>query len=661
MHKFIFLFSFLFFVNAEAAPYNFTNYWSKETIQTSDSKVTLFTKNSPVSYLKNIATMTLSKGNKEPLVDVLGFFKKVVGTTSWQHSTLEELEIYETYSKESTSIYRLIYNTKTKEYSFGSVKLRFAMPSYLELHLLQVDSLVPRTVKKSKKTAEYFFDLFFAKAFAGPLEDAITNLLNGVNPTITAVGGNIQTGLTNVGTGIQNGFNGTTTAINGVRTEVAGARTEAGRIADGAHSIADQIRETREAAVSKATAAKLAAVVAFSGTITAALTTALISGTWEMAKRAYYEIKGEFSPEEKKARVERFEQSLKTFKELSEPTNQLEQKLTFVSAAIAYAAKSPTEDVLAQYDKDIAALKAQQTEAAADCPNCQAVLLNNIKALESLKEIAIAAGVTTRSNLEKGCEQLDSFYTNWVANERLVTNARAFIIQDARVFMGLVTVHSEIDEKWQEQRMQSNACAVDSKIAAIEAKATELNCKNNPDSINSVCRDWRSYQKEKAACDLASATLVTEDLKSSMRESAADFNLSIAQFSTHLNSLTCSKVDEKKACVEAGPLLQSKNQMKTRLNEAAAQCPNRNFSKTIARAAAVTAPPAPPAQTTPVTTAPAETTTTAASGNIFTDFGNLINNAVNGAVGFIKGKPAPPAVVGETQDRTTTQALTAGF
>lgn len=128
----------------------------------------VYTKNSPVKNLTGIATLTVSEKNSDSVDSVLKLLKKSLGADKWTQDKIEGIDIYEKFDLNSMTLFRLAYNSKTKQFSIGSVKTRYVVPSYVEMHLLQVELL---TQKKSKTTASFLYDLIFKKAVADDASD----------------------------------------------------------------------------------------------------------------------------------------------------------------------------------------------------------------------------------------------------------------------------------------------------------------------------------------------------------------------------------------------------------------------------------------------------------------------------------------------------------
>ncbi len=595
MKLFLFLFNLFVFSSAFAAKYDYKKYWTREDLKNSQVKVSVYTKDSPLEYLKNIATLTVSQNNKDSYETVVGFFKRSVGTKKWSDQKIDGLEIHESYEPDSNTLYRLAFNKKTKQFSVGSVKLRYLLPSYLEMHMLQVEKL---TKKSSKSTATMLYDFILPKAFA---DDAIGGLIQSLGLTINNGFNNsgVANGLNNVSDSV-NGFRSTANNAVGSVNNVAGsinnaagsANNVAGSINNASGSVdnlASSVRESNQTArdmMSPANVAKLAAVGTLTSIAVSSLVTFAAQGTWELAKRAYFEIKGEFSPAEADARIKNFEYSLSSFQKLSPNLIQLNTQLTILAAATSSLSRLPAEAALAQVDADL--IRARQSETAASvsvlgCADCMGERLIEIKKLEEMKRIIQMAGGNVEDAKRMSCENLDSVYETWVATERQLNQARAGIIRDARVFMGLVSSTSDINFSSQEQRKQNNACtaAAESRIKKLSFADREQ-CDADPYSTRSTCITLRAAKKEISSCEIASTALVTEDHQANLSESAAKFNENIADLSSQLSTLDCS-LSRAGTCLVPGPYKEMQSKIQTKLTSVYSQCPDRRFAKSVSR------------------------------------------------------------------------------
>ncbi|MBC7421052.1 MAG: hypothetical protein H7328_10025 [Bdellovibrio sp.] len=568
MKFFIFLLSMFMVTNAFAANYDYKKYWEHEELKAANVQLSFYTKNSPVAKLKNIATMTISKDNKESFDSVLGTFKRSLGTTKWAVQTVDGLDIHESFEPHSNALYRLAFNKKTNQYSIGSVKLRFLLPSYLELHQLQVEKL---TGSPTRKTASLLYEIFIPKVQAD------------IKSILSSVGGALTKDLNLAGGAFTKDLN-TSIKTGAMEIRAGGSDIRAGL--DNAAVSGRELSSTARDLLSPKSVAKLTAITALTAAAVNCLTTYAAQGTWELMKRAYYEVKGEFPTEEKEERIKSFEASLKSFKKLSPEMEGLETKLTVYANTVSTISNLPAETSLAQIDADIAKLKQSQTEAAValeGCGDCTKKRVLEIKQLEEMKQIIKEAGGTVASAQKLSCEKLDQSFEAWTDAESQLTIARASIVRDARVFMGLVSSTAQPELVMQEQRKQNNSCAnpLESRISKITPDDKDF-CENNPRSNRTVCENIRYIQKDFASCNVAASAKISDSTLSKLAKNAANFNEKISDLSKELSTADCVEA-KNGACTTPGPYEQIQASIESKLRATYKQCPDREFAKSIAR------------------------------------------------------------------------------
>lgn len=561
-----------------AAPkYDYKKFWRKETLQSKTVTMTVFTKQSPIKNIDHIATVTVSENNTDTPETVLNLLKKSLGSEKWAADKIDGLDIYEKFDVQSMTLFRLAYNGKTKQFSMASVKTRFLIPSYVELHLLQVESL---TYKQSKATASFLYDLLFSKAMAGDIANQVKNYLTDMgqeifvptNKSINGVSASIESSGEKVSDSIIKTGDKTSASIDRASGSLERA---ADKIDTGVNKVTNTI--------SKKNVAALASIATLSSSVTATLYTLFSSAAYTAARKLYYEAIGEFTAEEKRAKIEGFELAMKNFAELSPQIEEIDQKLTLLSANMKALTGEPTEVTLAKLDADIAAQKARLTQGTSGCAEClEKEVLLKVKELEYSKEIAKAAGIDTEKKKGQICSEVDQMYSAWTDAELKVSLARKSIIQDARVFMGLVNNTAKVELSMQEQRKQNNACldGVKSEISRISS-ADVAACDQDPFSARAVCRSLRANRLNLQSCEMAGQALVTDDLKATLAEASSLVNSKIANLSAQVSKLDCDENAKDGACLKPGVFTQVSTSFMQKFSGFAEQCPNRIFSKAL--------------------------------------------------------------------------------
>lgn len=553
--KFILLFAILLsfsFSSFAKTQYDYKKYWKQENLKSKTVSMTVFTKNSPIKNVEGIATLTVSKDNTDSSESILTLLKKSLGPKKWTTDKLDGLDIYEKFDTSSMTLFRLAYNQKTKQFSIGSVKTRYMIPSYVELHLLQVENL---TSQKSQTTSSFLYNLVFSKAIANDLANRAADYISGIGQNILAP---------------------TNTSLDNASARVSSSIDGAG---DKIDSAADKVVNV----ASKKNIATLSVVASLSSAVTSSLYTFIASGTYKMARTMYYEAISEFTPEAKQQKIESFEAAMKNFAEVSPQIEKLEQKLSLLAVNMNVLNNKPTEETLALLEADINAKKRTLTEGSAACTQClEEEILLKVKELDDMKEVIKLSGVDVAKKKGEVCNQIDDTYQAWTDAEAKLSISRRYIVQDARVYMGLVNANSKVDLASQENTKQTNACAdqVKNDLSQISYADTAA-CDQNPQSSSAVCRNLRAFRRNLENCQVASEAQVTEDLKASLAESAANLNSKIANLAAQLSKLDCDERSKNGTCVQPGTFSKISASFTNQFTGFAAQCPDRLFSKSL--------------------------------------------------------------------------------
>jgi archaellum component FlaC len=576
--KSLFLSILFFSVASFSAPlkYNYKDYWTKENVTASNkAKFQLYTKNSPIKGINNIAIMTVADLKNDSFDSILTSVKKAFGSNvKWTTDKVDGLEVHETYDVGTSSLYRLAYNKKTNNFSFGSVKLRFLIPSYVELHLMQVEAL---TKTKSKKTAQFLYDALFAKAYAGGYAAKASNYLSGIGadalaPTNDAINGysaSFDKGTTKVQAGFDN-------------------------LKDGVNDLKDEIHDFG----SKKSVAGLAAIATISSGATAILTTFVLTTGYKLGKSFLYTLLGKFTDDEKEAKIKVFTDSLQKLEKLEPTIVKMQEQLELVSHSFAALSTESTEKNMRALEKDIENKTREITEGRAQCEECaRSELATAIQQLEDLRKVNAAAGAVNAEKKVEICKSVDTLFSKWRSAENEVSTAQASVIKDVRVFMGLVSDNAQIENKMREDAMQNDACeSGPSKRLAAISQSDKDTCDKNKDTTNGVCSDLFSFRLQLKSCVNAAKNGDPESLaflQRNMNRSASELNAYLSVFSTELRNVYCTVEDVAKgACVSPGGITQVSTAFKARFKDYAKQCPNRIFAKTLNLAENLDAPPA---------------------------------------------------------------------
>lgn len=606
----IFLLITLFSSFAFSAQYNFKNYWSDSGYVKADkySSFKVLLKNSPLFPNAPIAVMTLTQNNQEAKNTVINLYKTSVGKNcKWSQDEINGLEIHECASLRTGALFRLAYNNKTQQFSTGSVALRYLMPSYVELHLLQSEYLTGSKSSVPKKSA-WLIDLLMQKAFAqsfnfdigsylnttgGSILGSTNGALNNVAGSISTTGNNITGSVNNVagaGNNVAGSINNASVAGNNLAiagNNVAGAGNNiAGSIDNAALTLNSTVKDTLNAK----NVAKLSAIAGATFGLTSSLGSMaanfLVNGTYSMMRTLFYEAKGEFTPEQKKMRLERFEKSLKTFQELEPALNDMASKLAIASAELTLATGVTQEEYLAKIDQDISAVRELKDVETAQCSEDDRAL--KIRQLEDFKKIIVAAD-KARPKVAI-CENIEALYKNWVNAEYALLNSRRLIMQDLRLFNGTIIDGIETNTSFQENRKQNNACldAAESKLNKVKRELDGKNCDNDLSSL--LCQKYEAYKGMVESCKEMAAQNSSERDEAELVTATSNVSKVLAQFSRELGSLSC---DSKTEGCTPGKLDRVRTDMKDIFANASKQCPQFFFAKqfTPRTPAAVTPPP----------------------------------------------------------------------
>lgn len=346
--------------------------------------------------------------------------------------------------------------------------------------------------------------------------------------------------------------------------------------------------------------AKLSAVAGvtfgLTSTLTAMATNFLVNGSYTMLRTLFYEAKGEFTPEQKKMRLERFEKSLKNFQELEPALNDMASKLAIASAELTIASGVTSEEFLAKIDRDITAVKENRVEESADCLPCTAEeKALKIRQLEDFKKIIVAAD-KAKPRIAV-CENVESLYKNWVNAEYTLLNSRRLIMQDMRLFNGTIIDSVESQTNFQENRKLNNAC-LDSAESKLSKVKNELNGKNCDDDFSSVlCQKYEAYKGMVESCQEMAKQKSSEKDEAELLTATSNVSKVLGQFSRELGALSC---DGKNQSCSPGKLDRVRTDMKDVFANASKQCPQFFFARQFI-------PRAPSSNMSPTDNAPAPT------------------------------------------------------
>lgn len=574
--KFFLLIS-LFSSCAMASQYNFKSYWSDSGFVKADknSSFKILLKRSPLFANSQIAVMTLTKNNNENKNTVINLFKASVGTDcKWRLDNIDGLEIHECASLKTGALFRLAYNDKTQQFSTGSVALRYLMPSYAELHLLQAEYLTGSKPSAPKKSA-WLIELLMQKTFAQPVAFDVGNY---IKTTGTSILENTNGALNNVAGSVNN----IAESGNNISRSISDASGAANNIAGAGNNLAatgNNLNNTVKDTLNAKNVAKLSAIAGATFGLTSSLGSMaanfLVNGTYSMLRTLFYEAKGEFTPEQKKMRLERFEKSLKTFQELEPTLNDLASKLAVASAELTLASGVTQEEFLAKIDNDITNIKENKTEDATEAPACtEEEKALKIRQLEDFKKIVIAADKAKPKVAL--CENIESLYKNWVNAEYALLNSRRLIMQDLRLFNGTIIDGIENQTNFQENRKLNNAC-LDSAESKLNKVKRELNGQNCDDDISSIlCQKYEAYKGMVESCkEMANQKFDDRD-DAELVTATSNVTKVLAQFSRELGSLSC---DGKTQNCTQGKLDRVRTDIKDIFANAAKQCPQFFFAK----------------------------------------------------------------------------------
>lgn len=349
-----------------------------------------------------------------------------------------------------------------------------------------------------------------------------------------------------------------------------------------------KVAEKTTDTVSTQNVALLSAVAAISAAAAGTLYNFVATGTYKLARTAYYEAIGEFKPEEIDRRMKEFDAALKDFQKLSPEIENLEKKLSLnAGAMMVVTSGQPPELIIATLEKDLVKLKQRHTlEASTPCLDClqetdkQMNLLK--KQIADLKAFAKASGADVPRTKGQLCSEVDAMYLAWSHAEKRLTDARRAVIQNARVFMGLVSANVDVKMDFQEQRKQNNACSnrVEDKLDDISSKDKER-CRVEPFSEEAVCRTIHAYRLQLESCEIAASSLVTENHKADLEESAATMNSQIANFSKQLGQADCRASDENGACISAGEFSRMSKEFVKNFEGFEKDCADRSFAGSL--------------------------------------------------------------------------------
>lgn len=515
------------------------------------------------NFLKNQsqAVVTYTENNHLDLSTVQNTFKKALKEQCvFKQEKIQDVVIEECLSFKNGVLFSLAFNKKTQQYSTVSMQLRHLMPTYVEARVLQLESLKTPASKTS-----WIMNHLLQKAHAAEISAGTAQYLNSVN---TALLGSTNTAVNNVAGSVNNlsgSVDGLSASIdrNGIRIDNA----------------ADSIKDT----FSSKNIAKISAIAGvtfgFTQSLGSMFANFLVNGTYSMMKNLINEVKGDFSAEEKKMRLERFEAQMKSFKDTEPQIASLASQLAVASAEITLAQGITVEQYLAKIDQDILKLKESKLEASDSCYECsEAEKLTKIKQLENYKKVVQAAGASSQGqSSEQVCEKINELNKTWINAEATLLNSRRLVLQDLRVFNGYMIEGIQPDTAFQENRKQNNSCLATAEDKLKKARREVKSGECEEGDLSSVkCQRLAAYQSMVDSCQEMEKYKSSDKDQVDLETATAQVSQVLAQFSKELTQMSCDGVVNK---CKPGKLDKMRTEIKGVFEQAAKSCPQFFFAK----------------------------------------------------------------------------------
>jgi len=522
-----------------AKKYNYKDYWTENTVKSTDGEFSFYVKTSPVKYMNAVAFMTVSKNNKLSEAEVFNQLKSPFTNQKWITQKLDGLNIYEYYDNQTTNLFRYAFNPKNKQYSYSSVKLRFLQPSYTEIHLLQVEKL---TQTQSKTTAAFLIENLFlnfahAQVSLDPVQRWVAEIGQGALEPSNEI------------------LNGARTDIQGARGDIQGVKTEAKKL--------------------NTTAKQIGLITLATSPLGSAFLVSVSSMAFDAAEKIWNNIRGEFSDKEKLKQYEEFKKALGTYKLSVKNMNSVEQQLTKLVSQIDQNAEMALNRLQNQLNDKKENLKKLTEAGTTTCENCVAVEQAAIKKIESeIKQLTETLNVNAEF-----CQELDTVYADWEATESQLAESQYLILKDIGSFIGVSYDISESVKKLSTRSSDknANACMNDAEFnlkKLMEKDQFFDKSKCTEDSQDESCIIHNNNISRYNLCLNLPKLSNLESMQKGLDTSIKRMNTHLVVLAKSIEKENCGNKNKNGVCEQTSPRAQKVNAVKNIFNGLAEKCPD---------------------------------------------------------------------------------------
>lgn len=437
----------------------------------------------------------------ENFVEVI---KKGFGNLKWNVEVRPDYKVYESADWSRGKFYKLYVQSKNGSLnsSLAVIRLQYLFPTYLETEVLQRRFLGDGSKNVSLHKKLWLLDLIENSAFAQSFNYSQGQLK--VLDYLNKMGENFF--------------------------EVPGQKM-------------DNFSAKMESTFSSKNAAKMGLAMGFTFGLTSTaagiLTNYVVNNILDGGAWLISQALGRFTPAQKEERLALFKEAVQSFGDTSNNLNLLESKMSVYYAALAKATNSPTDNVIADLEKEIATKKRELTEADAACLSCVNKKAKELNQLEAMHSVLSKAGVKTKDDAKNLCKNFNGLYDNWVSFENTLLSARDTMMENFRVMIGNSAKILKNRKQWAEQRQQDEACTDVSEDNLSKLK--NLNCSDKTNAFK--CEEKEALEGLIALCKKEKEKSTAYEASSQKAEDQAALTRSTLKIAT-LISESKDKLEE---------------------------------------------------------------------------------------------------------------------
>jgi len=464
-----------------------------------------------------VATMTSTeiqlRDDKSPVPDVAKRVADLTGIKKWKFEDRGSYKAYEAELVEHTRYLKLFVSKQGKvlKYSLVTIRIPYMMPTYFEAELLQRDEIgAERNTANFAQPGSMFaqvYQLLVPTAHAFTYADVLSVIRDVWAPGVNSVNG-LSSEVGKINGTVANGVNSFTSGVNTFNGTANRAIDQAGNINGTLNSLNSTARDINATARDKGNALKMGAALgvgAAVGTLGVNLVTHFITDVGApLARKAYYELIGELTPEVQKAISERAPEAWKNLEFYTDKAAEIEKKMALQLGAMEWLARFNPTTSAEEIDKQLIIKQSELKKAEARLDHASSSSSQNICAgevrqlqkeiayLKAIMPVIKEGGPESAIRAQDLCSTFDRMYGEWANVEMQLNNARSAFIRNAYI----ITKDAEAAGREAARdlagsdRKKGNKCEDSPELKDAQNAISKKDCKcGTPDEARENCAE----------------------------------------------------------------------------------------------------------------------------------------------------------------------------